>query len=242
MMGVPPIYLFLAQQPGFADADLSSLERAVVGGAPMPEALLETWAARGTAIVQGYGLTEAAPNVLCVPPGGRGTQARLRRQAVSVRRRSPVGRRRAAGTRPECVSAATGATRRRRGGIHRRRLASYRRRRRVRRRGLLPDQGPPQGHVHLRRRERLSGRGRGSAARASEGCRRRGRRRDDEQWGEIGVAFVVADGVTDEELVEWCSARLAKFKVPKSVRFVAEIPRNGLGKIQKQELVSEVAR
>src|SRR5204863_537493 len=68
MMGVPPIYLFLAQEPGFVEADLSSLERAVVGGAPMPEALLQTWAARGTAIVQGYGLTEAAPNVLCVPP------------------------------------------------------------------------------------------------------------------------------------------------------------------------------
>jgi fatty-acyl-CoA synthase len=68
MMGVPPIYLFLAQHPRFADADLSSLERVVVGGAPMPESLLETWAARGTAIVQGYGLTEAAPNVLCLPP------------------------------------------------------------------------------------------------------------------------------------------------------------------------------
>src|SRR5207245_10099478 len=68
MMGVPPIYLFLAQQPGFAAADLSSLERVVVGGAPMPEPLLETWAARGTAIVQGYGLTEGAPNVLCLPP------------------------------------------------------------------------------------------------------------------------------------------------------------------------------
>jgi fatty-acyl-CoA synthase len=68
MMGVPPIYLFLAQHPRFADADLSSLDRAVVGGAPMPEALLETWANRGAAIVQGYGLTEAAPNVLCLPP------------------------------------------------------------------------------------------------------------------------------------------------------------------------------
>ena len=68
MMGVPPIYLFLAQEPGFGEADLSSLERAVVGGAPMPEALLETWAARGTAVIQGYGLTEAAPNVLCLPP------------------------------------------------------------------------------------------------------------------------------------------------------------------------------
>ena len=68
MMGVPATYLFLAQEPGFADADLSSLRLAVVGGAPMPEALLETWLERGIEIVQGYGLTEAAPNVLCLPP------------------------------------------------------------------------------------------------------------------------------------------------------------------------------
>ena len=68
MMGVPANYLFMAQDPGFAGADLSSLRRAVVGGAPMPETLLETWHERGVEIVQGYGLTEAAPNVLCLPP------------------------------------------------------------------------------------------------------------------------------------------------------------------------------
>ena len=34
----------------------------------MPVALLDVWAARGIEIVQGYGLTEAAPNVLCLPP------------------------------------------------------------------------------------------------------------------------------------------------------------------------------
>ena len=68
MMGVPATYLFMAQAPGFATADLWTLRRAVVGGAPMPEALLETWHERGVEIVQGYGLTEAAPNVLCLPP------------------------------------------------------------------------------------------------------------------------------------------------------------------------------
>jgi fatty-acyl-CoA synthase len=58
----------------------------------------------------------------------------------------------------------------------------------------------------------------------------------DERWGEVGVAFVVARGVTEEELVAFCRERLARFKVPKSVRFVDAIPRNSMGKIQKSEL------
>ena len=68
MMGVPANYLFMSHEPHFASADLSSLRLAVVGGAPMPEPLLDVWAERGVAIVQGYGLTEAAPNVLCLAP------------------------------------------------------------------------------------------------------------------------------------------------------------------------------
>jgi fatty-acyl-CoA synthase len=60
-----------------------------------------------------------------------------------------------------------------------------------------------------------------------------------ERWGECGVAFVVADGIGEEELLAWCAERLAKFKVPSTVRFVGEIPRNSLGKIQKQGLLQE---
>lgn len=67
MMGVPATYLFMAEDPAFADTDLSSLRTAVVGGAPIPEKLLRTYRDRGVALVQGYGLTEAAPNVLGLP-------------------------------------------------------------------------------------------------------------------------------------------------------------------------------
>jgi acyl-CoA synthetase (AMP-forming)/AMP-acid ligase II len=63
-----------------------------------------------------------------------------------------------------------------------------------------------------------------------------------ERWGEVGLAFVVADGITDEELIGFCAERLAPFKVPRSIRFVSEVPRNSLGKIQKQLLAAEVAR
>jgi fatty-acyl-CoA synthase len=69
MMGVPANYQFLAEHPDFDGADLSALRYALVGGAPMPEPLLRAWQARGVALVQGYGLTEAAPNVLCLPAG-----------------------------------------------------------------------------------------------------------------------------------------------------------------------------
>lgn len=66
MMGVPANYLFLSQHPDFERADLSTLRHAIVGGAPMPAPLLRTWHRRGVALTQGYGLTEASPNVLCL--------------------------------------------------------------------------------------------------------------------------------------------------------------------------------
>jgi fatty-acyl-CoA synthase len=68
MMGVPATYLLLAQHPDFAQADLTSLRRVLVGGASMPLALIEEWQSRGVEVVQGYGLTEASPNVLCLAP------------------------------------------------------------------------------------------------------------------------------------------------------------------------------
>ena len=42
-----------------------------------------------------------------------------------------------------------------------------------------------------------------------------------------------------EELIAWCAATLAKFKVPRYVRFVAEFPMTASGKIQKYKLRQE---
>jgi fatty-acyl-CoA synthase len=39
-----------------------------------------------------------------------------------------------------------------------------------------------------------------------------------------------------DELIAWCAAALAKFKVPKYVRFVSEFPMTASGKIQKYKL------
>ncbi|MDO5675947.1 MAG: AMP-binding protein [Propionibacteriaceae bacterium] len=68
MMGVPTHYRRLSEEYTFEEADLSTLRTAVVGGAPASAALLRTWHERDVRLTQGYGLTEAGPNVLCLPP------------------------------------------------------------------------------------------------------------------------------------------------------------------------------
>lgn len=67
MMGVPTNYLFMAQHPEFLHSDLTSLRVAVVGGGPAPLPLLRMWHDRGVPLIQGYGLSEAGPNVTCLP-------------------------------------------------------------------------------------------------------------------------------------------------------------------------------
>lgn len=64
MMGVPTQYAMLAADREWAGGELSSLRLALVGGATLPAAVRRAWADRGVSLVQGYGLTEAAPNVL----------------------------------------------------------------------------------------------------------------------------------------------------------------------------------
>jgi len=63
--------------------------------------------------------------------------------------------------------------------------------------------------------------------------------RPDERWGEVPVAFVAPrDGavIEAEDLLALCRDQLAKFKVPKDVRFVDALPRNPSGKVLKREL------
>lgn len=64
MMGVPTQYAMLAESREWPTSDLSSLRLALVGGATLPNAVRAAWDERGVPLVQGYGLTEAGPNVL----------------------------------------------------------------------------------------------------------------------------------------------------------------------------------
>ncbi len=236
VMGVPAIYLFLAQHPRFADADLASLRRAVVGGAPMPESLLETWAERGITVVQGYGLTEAAPNVLCLPPEdaerkigfagkpypfvdvGLSADGELLVRGPNV---FPGYWR-----NPEATAAAfTDDGRLRTGDVAEcDDEGFYRIKGRLKEMYISGGENvyPAEVEAALYEHPHVS-----DAAVVGV---------PDDRWGEVGAAYVVADGVSTGELLAWCESRLARFKVPKAIHFVGEIPRNSMGKVQKQEL------
>jgi fatty-acyl-CoA synthase len=61
-----------------------------------------------------------------------------------------------------------------------------------------------------------------------------------DQWGEVGVAFVVlrndSGELVDASLIEFLSGQLAKYKIPKTYRFVDALPRTAYGKVVKGEL------
>ena len=62
---------------------------------------------------------------------------------------------------------------------------------------------------------------------------------EDEYWGErVCVALVLRANkqVSVRELYEWTSLRIAKYKAPKQIRILTELPRNSMGKVIKPEL------
>ncbi len=61
-----------------------------------------------------------------------------------------------------------------------------------------------------------------------------------QQWGEEIVAFVVADGVSPEELMSGCALELVDYKRPKKIVFLDSIPKNSMGKTLYKDLKAAV--
>jgi len=242
MMGVPATYLFMANDPSFERRDLSSLRLAVVGGAPMPEALLETWQRRGVDIVQGYGLTEAAPNVLCLAPedavrktGWAGKPYPHVDVSLSNEEELLVkGPNVFAGycRNPEATREAFTAN----GWLRTGDVAERDEEGNYRIKGRLKDMVVSGGeNVYPAEVEAVLHEHAAVVEAAVVG-------RPDARWGEVCVAFVVLRGAaTEEELVTHCRERLARFKVPKEIRFVEALPRSGMNKVLKDELRAVLA-
>jgi acyl-CoA synthetase (AMP-forming)/AMP-acid ligase II len=65
-------------------------------------------------------------------------------------------------------------------------------------------------------------------------------RKSDPRWGEVPVAFIVRldETLTHEDVIATCRGKIANYKLPKDVIFVADadLPRSATGKIKRHEL------
>lgn len=68
LSGVPTTFQLLQEHPDWDTADISSLVHLTCGGSTMPERMLQAYEDRGLAFSCGYGMTETSPGATALPP------------------------------------------------------------------------------------------------------------------------------------------------------------------------------
>ena len=64
----------------------------------------------------------------------------------------------------------------------------------------------------------------------------------DEKWGEAGLAFIaLKDGetMTEQEAIDICIGKLAKYKIPKQIKFVEALPMTATEKVMRVDFRQE---
>jgi long-chain acyl-CoA synthetase len=253
--GVPTLFVALIHHPKIRSLDLSSIRFCITGSAPMPvEVLRQFEDITGSVIVEGYGLTEASPVTHVNPihgtrkPGSIGiplpdTDARI----VSLEQPDeelPVG---AVGELivrgPQVMRGywelpgETAATLRD-GWLHTGDIARM----------------DEDGYFYVVDRKKdmiISGGYNVYPREIDEVLYEHPKVMDavavgvpDPYRGETIKAFVVVkpgEQLTDEEVIAFCKARLAAYKVPRLVEFRDSLPKTMVGKVLRKELRAEQA-
>ena len=245
-MGVPTMLKMIADLPAFEKVELTALKYMIVGGEPMPVSLIEKWQEKGVPIRQGFGMTEVGPNLTSL------------HQDDAIRKIGSIGR-------PnfyvqtkivdqfglECKANEAGELLLRgpmvTPGYWQNEEATekafsdswFRTGDRVlqdaegylfvvdRIKNMFISGGE---NVYPAEVERVLSAHPTVSAAAVIGV-------PDPKWGESGRAFIVKkQALSVEELIEFCQSKLAKFKIPKSIVFLEELPKNDTGKINKKAL------
>jgi fatty-acyl-CoA synthase len=246
-VAVPTMLQLMAQSPLFEKADLSAMKYFVIGGEPMPLPLIEKWHGKGIPIRQGYGLTEAGPSVTSL------------HQDDAIRKMGSIGKLNfyfdskivdedgievAPGTVGEFLLKGPSVT----PGYWNNREATE---------CALKDgwfytgdlvRRDKEGYIYVVDRKKnmyISG---GENVYPAEVEKLLYSHPDvkeaavigvpDEKWGESGKAFIVAGKETSsEEILKYCDGKIARYKIPKYVQFIEQLPKNDTGKINRKELL-----
>lgn len=248
LFGVPTTMDMMARSPLFEKVNLSKLRYAIVGGEPMPIELCRIWEKKDIPIRQGFGLTEFGPNVFSLNEedsirkvGSIGfpnfyIEAKVVNDSGAEVPHGEIGELVLRG--PVCTPGywrnpeATAQTIRN-GWLHTGDL--------VRR--------DEEGYYYVAGRKKdmfISGGENVYPVEIERFLSTHPAIREvavigvhDVKWGEVGKAYVALESgssVTAEEILAFCTGNLAKYKIPKVVEFLPELPKGDSGKILKRKL------
>lgn len=249
MSGVPTTYQMLCEHPAWPDADLTSLRTLTCGGSAVPLRVIDAYERRGLAFTGGYGMTETAPGATSLQPRHSRTRAGsagLPHFFTDVRIADPVGAELPPGQvgeiqvqgpnvvpgywgRPqESAASFADGTWFRSGDLGRVDDEGF-----LTITDRLKDMFVSGGeNVYPAEVEQLIMELDAVAGVAVVGV-------PDERWGEVPRAFVqLAPGATlpDGAVARHLDGRLARYKIPRTVVVVDELPRTPSGKIRKRDL------
>ena len=250
--GVPTTYQMLCEHPDWDSTDLSSLNKLTCGGSAVPMRVLEAYERRGLRFSNGYGMTETAPGATTLPAArsrDKAGSSGLPHFFTDVRVADPLD--------PEAGQAAPGTV----GEIQIKGpnvIEQYWNRPEASADSYTPDgwfksgdmgYKDPDGFVFISDRLKdmiISGGENIYPAEVEQAIAELDAVGSvavigvpDEKWGEVPRAVVLLrEGarLTEEQLRAHLDGRLARYKIPKSVVFVDEMPRTASGKIRKAEL------
>jgi fatty-acyl-CoA synthase len=249
-VAVPTMYQMLQAHPRWETTDFSRLELVISGGAACPLPIMEKFWERGVDFKMGYGLTEATGNNFWLPPKD------VRRKTTSVgfpifhidmKIVAPDGSECGPGeegellirgphitlgywNRPEATAETIIDGWLHTGDVARRDDEGY-----FTVIGRSKDMFISGGeNVYPAEVESVMLSFTGVAEAALIGV-------PDEKWGEVGKAFIVPQpgaALDVESLLAFMAQRVARYKLPRSVEVITEMPKTVIGKIDKKVLAA----
>lgn len=247
LWGVPTMLKMMADHEAFDEVSLDSVRYAVVGGEAMPEPLIRTWQDKGVPIRQGFGMTEVGVNCFSLPE-----RDALRKIGsigfpnfyVDATVVDEDGDEVPPNTTGELLlrgpvvtpgywndPAATDEAIDENGWFHTGDLVEV----------------DEKGYYYVvgRKHDMFISGGENVYPAEIESALYEHPQVDeaavlgvpDDEWGEVGAAFVVPDGdLSSETITAHCREHLAKYKVPKHVRLLDNLPLGDSGKVDKAAL------
>jgi len=246
--GVPAIFLALIQHPDF-DADVFKNVRVVMsGGAPLPVNLVKQYHEAGIILQQGFGMSEAAPSIATL-----GKDLALKKAGSIGRALFHLDARIVDGDMNDVPTGDVGELIIQGPNL----LQSYWNRPEATQEAFSGDwfhtgdlaRMDENGDLYIVERKKdmfISGGENVYPAEVENAIYELPQIAeaavigvDDEKWGEVGRAVVVlkkGQRLTTEAIIDHLKGRLAKYKLPKSVVFSDQLPRNAAGKVLKTVL------